>query len=668
LIECPSFSTAIVVVPPQHLHNEINFLRSVYDKSHPRWSPHITLSIPFVSASDLPRATRLIHDVFSETTLLNPWQITFSKTDFFMHKDSATVYLKPDEDSERRLRLMREKLETVFFLGKNDDGIFRPHLTIGQTSLDDSVQLLREKAEMLLPISWTFEGLLIINKNELDGGRMEVFATIPENHTTLVPSASSQSIPPSCYSYSESEKRYEVYQSTSLFDIITPPSPLTISSYNILHSPLQPQTPGSPRLALLLEIILNQHSTVLVLQEVTDTAWQYFLSSPSLRTKFPYISSPSHLPLPNHRNIVILATVPFKAYYLPLVSAHKPALIADFTTFLLAGIHLTSGLHEEKLSLKHKELSKLTSHLQSTPNRPVILAGDFNIPKQSREYTAALPKVLQVLERYEDTWLDGEDTFVPEVNRFALEGTKSLLPQRYDRILCTEGWAKVVERRVFGRPVRDQDLASDHWGVSVTLDITPDIHVFKRDDNAVGGNFEMWKISDIPKTSWTDPEITTLLHTANILPSPTHDTALSNSISLLQSILSPLDSQIPFLLQPLGSFTLGAHTRSSDLDILAVSTISPKTFWTLFLQHLYRFKLTTEGGRVKLLRVIREAKAPMVDLLVDGFSFEVLYCAAGRLLPMYSSLMSPLLYLFPLLMCCSSDIEYCYCSYWLGYH
>jgi 2'-5' RNA ligase len=638
LIACPSYATAIVILPPQHLHNDLNILRSVYDKSHPRWSPHITIAIPFVPPSELPQAVNILSDLFNGTDLLKPWTITFEKTGSFTHKDSATVYLKPDEESERRFRAIRERLEGVFSLQGSEDGVFRPHLTIGQTSLE-SVEKLQEKAEMLVPISWTFESLVVINKNESEGGRMEVFATIPESNNTIVPSASSQAVSPCCYSYNEFTERYEVYQSTSLFDIITPPTSFTISTYNILHSPFQPQTVNSPRLPLLLNIILQQPSTILILQEVTDISWKYFLSNPLFRQKFQYLSFPSHLPLPNHRNILILSTtIPFKASYLPLVSPHKPALIADFATFLVAGVHLTSGLHEEKLSLKHKELSKLTAHLQLT-NRPVLLAGDFNIPKQGREYTAALPKFLDVLEQYEDSWPEGDDTFCPGENKFAFEGARSLVSQRYDRVVFTKGVFNVEKRWVFGRPKQQQDeeeLASDHWGVSVTLntynDTSPVMDTFSH-----GTNIETREILELPKTKWTDDEITNTLHIANIIPNSNHDHNIHESISLLQSVLNPLKTQIPFLLQPLGSFTLGAHTLSSDLDILAVSTISPKTFWTLFLQHLYRYKISPlqQGDRIKLLRVIKDAKTPMVELLIDGIAFEVLYCAAGRLLPMY---------------------------------
>jgi len=546
------------------------------------------------------------------------------------------VYFRPDGESERRLQAIRERLETAFSLPKiSEDGVFRPHLTIGEFDID-FVDILEEKAKMLLPISWSFESLVVINKNDSDGGRMEVFAAIPERNTSLVPSASSSlTSSPCCYSYNESAKRWELYQPSSLFDILTPTTTLTISTYNILHSPPQPQTRNSPRLPLLLNIILQQPSTILVLQEVTDTSWNYFLSTPALRTKFPYISSSADLPLPNHRNIVILSTIPFKAYYLPLTSPHKPSLVADFATFMIAGVHLSSGLHEEKLSMKHKELTKLVAHLHIQCNsRPVILAGDFNIPKQGREYTAALPKVLEVLEQYEDAWQGGEDTFCPAKNRFAMEGAGSLVSQRYDRVLYTREMGKVFDRQIFGVPEREEDLASDHWGISVTLKLSPEPQAMDTFSDATSVKVST-EILGIPETNWTDDEISNTLQTANIIPTSTHDTGILTALSHLQDFLTPLQSQIPFLLQPLGSFALGAHTNSSDLDILAVSTISPTTFWTLFLQHLYRYKVWRGGNRIKLLRVIWEAKAPMVELRVDGFAFEVLYCAAGRLIPMY---------------------------------
>ena len=180
---------------------------------------------------------------------------------------------------------------------------------------------------------------------------------------------------------------------------------------------------------------------MILLQEVTDTAWQYFVSNRSLREKFPFVSAPSRLPLPNHRNIVLLSTFPFKAHYLPLVTPNKPALIINISGLVIAGVHLHAGLHEERLALKLKELLKLTKYLEYT-SKPVIIAGDFNIPSTQREYTATLPRIHEVLSQYSDAWKEkpGENgyTFTPDTNRLAKEGAITLYPQRHDRVASQE--------------------------------------------------------------------------------------------------------------------------------------------------------------------------------------------------------------------------------------
>lgn len=634
---CTSFATAIVIVPPEYLHWNINILRSVYDKSFPRWAPHITMTVPFVPPSELPSAVDRIRTLFANCDLLKPWAISFTDTDVFNHKDSATVYLKPDDYSQERLRGIRQALDTLFKIPSSGDGVFRPHLTIGQTSLDVSMLQLQQKSTMLLPISWTVDSLLVISKSPAGGGRMEIFTSIPKLDATALPPASSQPKPPSCYAYNGTLGQYQPRSPPpSLFSVSTFPSRLTISTYNILHSPLQPQTQSSPRLAIILNTILQQSSTLLILQEVTDTAWQYFLSNRFLREKFPYVSAPSHLPLPNHRNIVLLSTIPFKAFYLPLVTPHKPALIIAMDGLTIAGVHLHAGLHEEKLALKLKELSKLTTFLNSTA-KPAIIAGDFNIPSVSREYSAALPKIHQLLESYVDAWKEKPceegDTFTPDTNRFAKEGAKVLYPQRHDRVYFSKGAGITVEKTwLFGYPENEDDLGSDHWGLSVDLRINFNA---SEESDLVAETTSV----EIPEISWTDKEMSQLLLEADELPDAEHDKNVEEALELLNSVLMPMQQHFQYRLQAVGSFALDAHSRSSDLDILIVSTISPKTFWELFFQHVQRFKLADPRNRIKVLRIIKDARQPLVELLIDTCKVEVLYGPVGRLFAQYISVM-----------------------------
>jgi 2'-5' RNA ligase superfamily/Endonuclease/Exonuclease/phosphatase family len=588
------------------------------------------MAIPFVLPGQLPRAVQYLVEHFRDTDLLTPWQITLDAVSHFQHKDSASVYLQPDAISIARLRRIREKLQEIFNLPVAGDGVFHPHVTIGQASLDDSLLQLKEKAEILLPVTWPFNVLSIIAKNEFDEGRMEVFSAVPGNTIIPVPPAASQLSPPRCYVFSATTQEYQVYQPPpSVFHVEKFPARFTLSTYNILHSPLQPQTATSPRLPILLNTILKHPSTMILLQEVTDAGWKYFLSKPAVRQKYPYSSWPTHLPLPNERNIVFLSTIPFKARYMSLVTARKPALIVEFGEMVIGGVHLSAGLHEEKLALKLKELTKLTTFLQQQ-KRPFILAGDFNMPTHGREYTVALPKLEAILSEFFDAWKDfageGGETFDLERNWLAKESSRSMARQRHDRVYFERGRGISVERTgLFGVPEGDEQLGSDHWGLYVDFRI-------KGEEMEVGRK----DISEltVPETSWTDDDLSTVL--ADVLPTKPDNEKLNAAVSLLTSILEPMRQQVQLQLQLVGSVALQAHTKSSDVDILAISTISQHLFWQLFLQHLQIYKTTTPENSVKLVRMIRDAKTPMAELLVNEQKIEMQYCPAGKLLPMSS--------------------------------
>jgi uncharacterized protein (UPF0248 family)/predicted nucleotidyltransferase len=264
---------------------------------------------------------------------------------------------------------------------------------------------------------------------------------------------------------------------------------------------------------------------------------------------------------------------------------------------------------------------------------PVIIAGDFNIPNISREYTAALPKIHEILAAYTDAWTekpngDG-DTFTPDINQFAREGASVLYSQRHDRVYFSHrGQIQVIKNELFGFPSDGGGLGSDHWGLSVDIRVNLDEKISHH-----GEAEETFMELEIPQTRWTDDDVIATLPASDI-PDKDHDARVSAALALLSSILEPVKKQLPFQLHVVGSFALGAHTKTSDLDVLAISTISQKTFWEVFLQHLQLYKLT--GNRIKVLRIIKAAKTPMVELLVDAIKVEIQYCCAGKLIPMFA--------------------------------
>jgi len=119
---------------------------------------------------------------------------------------------------------------------------------------------------------------------------------------------------------------------------------------------------------------------------------------------------------------------------------------------------------------------------------------------------------------------------------------------------------------------------------------------------------------------------------ANEIPDGDHDKTVNAALALLTSILSPMETYFPFKLQAVGSFALGVHTKGSDLDIMVVSTISQKTFWEVFLRELQRYKLSDPTNQIKVLRMIRDTKMPLLKLLIDTRRIEIVYCTAGKLL------------------------------------
>jgi hypothetical protein len=55
-----SFDTALCIIPPAHLTQDINQLRALYDKAYEKWPPHVNLIYPFVNPEALPHIVELV--------------------------------------------------------------------------------------------------------------------------------------------------------------------------------------------------------------------------------------------------------------------------------------------------------------------------------------------------------------------------------------------------------------------------------------------------------------------------------------------------------------------------------------------------------------------------------------------------------------------------------
>ena len=138
--------------------------------------------------------------------------LVMREADFFLHRQSATVYLKPETDassseemasttgaadvrqhaegSSLTLHNIRSAIAKAFdpeLISVTDTGLpsFNAHLTIGQTHPNELAwQALLSEATALLPISWRLDQLFILTRERsVDRGdrssRMKVWGTIP---------------------------------------------------------------------------------------------------------------------------------------------------------------------------------------------------------------------------------------------------------------------------------------------------------------------------------------------------------------------------------------------------------------------------------------------------------------------------------------------------------
>lgn len=166
-----SNQTALVFIIPPHLQSDINSLRSIHDKSFRKWDPHISILYPFVEPSLLPSAIATLQAAIHSGDLQPPTLGT-DEVGVFRHRKNATIFIKPDPESEERLCRLRQILVESLGCKVGDgthDGIYRPHLTVGQAALvGSSIEKLVEQVAKIKGLEWEGRTLAVL-KREISG-------------------------------------------------------------------------------------------------------------------------------------------------------------------------------------------------------------------------------------------------------------------------------------------------------------------------------------------------------------------------------------------------------------------------------------------------------------------------------------------------------------------
>lgn len=183
-----SNQTALALIVPVSLQPDINSLRRLHDKSFKKWDPHINILYPFVEPSRLASAVAILRECL-QTQQAKQVTVSIDEVDVFKHWKNATVFLKPSVESDEGICQLRKVM--VHALGCNErdgthDGIFRPHMTVGQAGLNGSaIEKLTEQVKKLAGIEWVGITLTILKREA--SGEMKMVGEIaldgkPENN------------------------------------------------------------------------------------------------------------------------------------------------------------------------------------------------------------------------------------------------------------------------------------------------------------------------------------------------------------------------------------------------------------------------------------------------------------------------------------------------------
>ena len=657
---------------------------------------------PFVQQDVLASAAARIQDHLAAVASSSSDRRTvhLDKAGVFQHKHNNTLYLH-DADMQRIswLQELRNQILTALGHPKEAHDSYQMHMTIAQSedAASSSHRFLLDKVALLPALEWdvTELAILVRERQQQNGGvasRMKLWGVIslPDPARSSLPLSN----PVLFYEPSSDGDRIETDEyPTRFYDDETdlwlpfdfPPSStprtgprnLSVSSYNILAEFHHPFTTLRNPLTISTLLSTPALSSILILQEVTDSSLAAILADTKIRAQYPFASHgpPVQLdvdPLPNHLNIVVLSKYPFAWEHVSLRRKHKDAIIARFyltddpdqrgpePDLVVAGVHLPHGMTDGAAVARRLDLQLLLRFLDKKYEYiPCVLAGDFNLETAGAAIDEAMEKgslssngrgyingvdemmaergfadawevmkdTLTVADEHED---DEGATFDPtrnEVAAAAVGGSGSaMLPHRYDRIFIRgEGRVELKGFNRFGflkGMVGDvETLASDHWGVRCLMTIGGEI---SQEVGKLVVPVEL--VEALQALSSAEGVIDALA-----FPTAEEEATRNAAIRLVKNvILAAPDGHVsasskPIVaVAPVGSFPLGVWTTSSDLDVMFIGPYSSQTFLALATQAIRK----AASPDVKLIRRVKANTGTMLELEVLGIKMDLQYCTA----------------------------------------
>lgn len=612
------------------LYSSIQEIRKNGDKSYCRWPIHINLLFPFIKAT----STEIQTKISTICTTIQPFTITLEKFNYLEHKNSCTVYLEIAEGKDKIINLHNLLIEEFTQCKKEDErvGGYFPHLTVAQTKSPQEAISLIEK----LSLSWKCNKIKVNldkihwlqrDKNTAFSTKLEFFlgsnVTQTTNQlkkgdnqwlTTLVEKIypNEWTIIPSWQWHIKEKKWKEVTNNKAVKK--NSKASFSLLSYNVLYD-IPDKTKGinhDTRIPALISLLKNLDVDIISLQEVTPSILKVLLEETWVRKSF-YVTDciENNASTVNPYGQIILSRFPIIDVKIYGFSIHKKIIAATISLFgvktLVFSIHLTYGDNPEKGQRKRLEEMSVIKELSQTVDDSII-TGDWNCVASNElidmkthytmeqitpyNFSTNPPSDFQdILDFFENENYFDKVTFNPEENPTAKKTLlhQSSISRRIDRI-CIK--SKNYQPRIWLRtgmyPCGCNDdifnpskilYPSDHYGI---------LSIFSPTENTLKKD-ESWK--------------------------NTHFYAFTHIKGLISCML-PWNQ---IYCTRVGSSFIGISQKSSDLDILVISTLSAFEFFD------YLQKIISVNNIFTFNRYITEAIVPILVLSFNELQIEVQY-------------------------------------------
>lgn len=156
-------TSALCIIPPVEVWDDIQRLRVDHDHAYPRWPPHINLLYPFIPETEFVLGTRVLQAAFAASPPA-PMRITLDVFNAFAKGKTAAIWLHPREDAGTGLETLYKTVESAFPFCASGREQFVPHLSVGQAPKGRAAACIQEFQASWEPVTFEVDHVCLISR------------------------------------------------------------------------------------------------------------------------------------------------------------------------------------------------------------------------------------------------------------------------------------------------------------------------------------------------------------------------------------------------------------------------------------------------------------------------------------------------------------------------